>query len=121
MTRPQLFLAIAVAAAVASACGLLPGDESEYVYFHNTLDVAVAVGLKGDAEPWQPVKPGEIATNQWIVAGKRDGKRQNPGFPVWQVEAKTESGERVFCHRYTPGDLDGLKWTIEIKRSDECK
>ena len=109
------------AAVVASACGLLPGDESEKVYLHNTLDVAVNVGANGPSGPWQLVQPGETGTNQWLVVGKRDGKRPDTGFPLRQVEAKTESGERVFCHRYSDTDLDGLNWTIEIKRSDDCK
>lgn len=109
---------IIAAALIASACG---GDESEKVYLHNTLDVAVNVGSNGASGPWQLVQPGQTGTNQWLVVGKRNGKRQDAGFPLRQVEAKTESGERVFCHRYSDTDLDGLNWTIEIKRSDDCK
>jgi len=116
------FSVLLIAAALAaSACGLLPGDESEKVYLHNTLDVAVNVGANGPSGPWQLVQPGETGTNQWLVVGKRDGKRPDTGFPLRQVEAKTESGERIFCHRYSDADLDRLNWTIEIKRSDDCK
>jgi hypothetical protein len=109
---------IIVAAFIASAC---IGDESEKVYLHNTLNVAVTVAHHGDSGPWQLVQPGQTATNQWIVAGMRNGKRQDAGLPLRQIEAKTESGELVFCHRYSDTDLDGLKWTIEIKRIDDCK
>jgi hypothetical protein len=38
---------VAVAAVIASACGLLPGDESEKVYLHNTSELAVNVGSSG--------------------------------------------------------------------------
>src|SRR5437773_540886 len=109
---------IVAAALIASAC---IGEESEKVYLHNTLDVAVTVGHHGDTGPWQLVQAGQTGTNQWIVAGKRNGKRQDAGLPLRQIEAKTESGELVFCHRYSDTDLDGLNWTIEIKRSNDCK
>jgi hypothetical protein len=117
MHRRQWSLSIAVATVVASAC---IGDVSEKVYLHNTLDVAVTVGHHGDSGPWQLVQPGQTGTNQWIVAGMRNGKRQDAGLPLRQIEAKTEAGEVVFCHRYSDTDLDALKWTIEIKRGNDC-
>ena len=87
------FASLILAAAVASACGLLPGDESEYVYFHNTLEVAVSVGTRGDdPSVWRLVQPGETAMSQWLVPGLRDGKRKDSELPLRQVEAKTESG-----------------------------
>src|SRR5436309_12900009 len=98
---------IVAAALIASAC---IGDVSEKVYLHNTLDVAVTVGHHGDSGPWQLVQPGQTGTNQWIVARKMDGKRQDAGLPLRQIEAKTESGELVFCHRYSDTDPDSLKW-----------
>jgi hypothetical protein len=121
MSGRNWVLRLAVVATFASACGLLGGDASEKVYLHNNLDVAVNVGADGEKGPWQLVQPGQTGTNQWLVVGKREGKRPDAGFPLRQVEAKTEAGERVFCHRYSDTELDGLGWVIEIRRSDDCK
>ena len=114
---------IVALAAVASACGVFAGDESEAVYLHNTLDAPVSVYQTDGkhASPSQLVQPGQTATNRWLVAGKRDGKRAESDLGPRQVEAKIESGERVFCHRYTDTELDGLHWTIDIRRTDDCK
>jgi hypothetical protein len=120
--KPRRLGLIVAVAAIASGCGVFAGDESEAVYLHNTLDVPVSVYQTDgkQAGPSQLVQPGQTATNRWLVAGKRDGTRAESGLPPRQVEAKTESGERVFCHRYTDTELDGLRWTIDIRRTNDC-
>ena len=110
-------------AAIISSCGIFAGDESETVYLHNTLDVPVSVYQTDGKQrgPSQLVQPGQTATNRWLAAAKRDGQRVESGLPLRQVEATTDSGDRVFCHRYTDTDLDGLHWSIDIRRADDCK
>ena len=113
--RSRLFVFVVLTAA-ATACGL--GDNSHDVYYRNTTGSTVLVyqtdATKGAA---RRVAAGETLHEQWIVPPVWSGTRS--GAPQL-LQASTESGEHIFCHRFSFDELEKLGWVIEITRRNDC-
>ena len=104
-----------VAALFGGAC---VGDASHRIEYRNTTNVPVNVYPDSET-PSNPhlIAPGETYQDQWVVPAVWSGVRNGP---TRRVEAKTEAGVRVFCHRYSYEELDRSSWRIRIERRDDC-
>ena len=96
------------------------GDTSEVVYYHNATTVPLLVyGADNTKKDARRVPPGETVKDQWLVPPVWSGARPQPGGPA-KVQASTESGELVFCHRFTFDELAQMNWKIELTRRNDC-
>lgn len=116
MVKPFSGFLVAAVLVVGTNC---IGDNSHSVDFLNTTAVPLLVWNGGDAQRSnaQRVGPGETVKNQWVVPHPQNGKLI--GEPR-QVQASTESGQRVFCHRFSYDELERIAWHIEIAARDDC-
>jgi hypothetical protein len=112
VTPHRLLLAFVVAF-IAAGC---VGDASHRVDYHNTTSVPLSI-YADSTTGTRLVAPGETYRDQWVVPAIWSGARSGP---MRHVEAKSESGALVFCHRYTYEELDRLNWVIEIVPKDDC-
>ena len=61
--------------------------------------------------------PGETVHQQWLIPAVWSG---TVTMAPREVQAATESGERIFCHRFSYEELERLARVIEISRRDDC-
>ena len=113
----SVIFAAALTASLAGEASCI-GDNSHRVDYRNALAVPVLVyeseATKASA---RRVGPGETLHEQWLVPAVWSGRIS--GLPR-MLQASTESGERIFCHRFTYEELDRLGWVIEITQRNDC-
>ena len=94
------------------------GDNSHLVDYRNTtkrpLLVYESEQYKSNA---RLVPPGETLHEQWLIPAMWSG---TVTMAPRQVLASTESGERVFCHRFSYEELQRISWVIDITERNDC-
>ena len=104
-------VALAVSLLVVGSC---MGDLNHPVIFENATDAKVTLYPYGRShqELKRVLEPGATHKDNIPVS---DMKRETY---VAYVEAVNESGDLVFCHRYTNGDLDQLQGRIVVRAGE---
>ncbi|MBI4492354.1 MAG: hypothetical protein HY690_06130 [Chloroflexi bacterium] len=101
-----------------AACGRLGiGDTGQEVYIHNATDIPIVVYEAGREHPRTNfrVEPRQTRESAWPIP-PRDSSGQLMGSQ--KVDAKDESGNLIFCRRYTLQELERQNWRIEIVEGD---
>ncbi|MDQ2912826.1 MAG: hypothetical protein M3T56_06175 [Chloroflexota bacterium] len=95
------------------------GDASHVVEYHNSTTQALNVYADNPAKASNArlVAPGATLKDQWIVPATRGGTLSGPAR---QIEARTQGGQRIFCHLYTYEELERASWVIEVVQHDDC-
>lgn len=109
-----------LAAGFAAACGFAPGDRAIEVTIENRLDTAVFVGRpEAEAEPRLGVRvaPNSTVVNAWLAPRTPEAERQSPPF---RVEARSETGELLFCRLMTYEEIRRSGNRIEITLRNDC-
>jgi hypothetical protein len=112
----SLLAVVGVVLVIGTGCGL--GDNSHNVTYRNLTDLPLLVyGSDPTKADTKRVPAGATVESQWLVPAVWSGTISGPPR---LVQASTEGGERVFCHKFSFDELERLKWLIEITRRDDC-
>jgi len=111
-------LAAGFIATLLAACGFSMGDTGIQVTIENRLDRAVIVA-KGEQDPMRGtrVPPLGTARAEWLSPGSLDDERRAPPF---RVEARSETGELIFCAMLTYEGIRRDANKLDITIRNDC-
>lgn len=110
MTR---LIALVLLGTISAAC---IGDRSHDVLIKNVTDIHLTVYPYGQKEARFKLElgPGESMKENLLTTDT------NPGGYVTIVEAVSDDGRVVFCHRFTYGELTNLNWQVNVTARTDC-